>query len=243
MNLSKALFFGTIIGLFLLGTFFHWRAGPISPGVLAAAGMTLAIYSFLYGDNPFFKAAEHLYVGVGLGYQLVVAWFEYIKPEAYKQLIRYAVREDVPGRPEWALIPALILSALLLVRFFPKLSWMSRIPVAFIVGFTAATQIPNVVAANVLKQVQETIVPLNLDGGFLALFGNLVVLFGVITVLLYFFFSVEHRGAMGVGSRIGVWFLMVAFGASFGYTVMGRMALLVGRLHFLLGEWLRIPLT
>jgi hypothetical protein len=58
-------------------------------------------------------------------------------------------------------------------------------------------------------------------------------------VLLYFFFSVEHRGAVGLGSRIGVWFLMIAFGASFGYTVMGRMALLVGRLRFLIFEWMK----
>ena len=58
MNLSKALFFGTIVGLFALGTIFHVNAGPVNPGVLAAAGMTLAIYSFLYGDNPFFSVVR-----------------------------------------------------------------------------------------------------------------------------------------------------------------------------------------
>ena len=219
-------------------TGFNWD----SIGVLFATGLTLALYSFLYEDNPFFKAAEHLYVGVGLGYTIVVAWFEYIKPEAYKQLLRYAVRDGIPGRPEWWLVmPALVLSALMLARFFPRLSWLSRIPVAFIVGLTAATQIPAEIQSNVLKQIQDTITPLSgLSIG--AMFGQVVILVGVVSVLLYFFFSVEHRGAVGVGSRIGVYFLMVAFGASFGYTVMGRMALLVGRIHFLLESWLKIHL-
>jgi hypothetical protein len=34
--------------------------------------------------------------------------------------------------------------------------------------------------------------------------------------------------------------LMVAFGASFAYAVMGRISLLVGRLQFLLGDWLGV---
>ena len=116
-----------LLGLFGLGTVAAFVNGfSLAPGgafswdafgVLVAAGLTLALYSFLYEDNPFFKAAEHLYVGIGLGYQIGIAWFEYIKPEAYKQLIKFAVRPDVPGRPEWALIPALVLSALLLARF------------------------------------------------------------------------------------------------------------------------------
>jgi hypothetical protein len=251
---SHALFYATLAGLFIVGTIYAFaHEGGLSMrepngafsfetlGVLVATGLTLCLYSFLYEDNAFFKAAEHLYVGVGLGYQIVLAWFEYIKPEAYSQLLKYAVRENVPGHPEWALIPALVLSALLLARFVPQLSWMSRVPVAVIVGFTAATQATNYVQANVLKQIEETIAPLSLDAGVGPLIGQLVILVGVVTVLLYFFFSIEHRGPVGLGSRIGMWFLMVAFGASYGYTVMGRMALLVGRIHFLLFEWLKVP--
>ncbi|MEE9558849.1 MAG: hypothetical protein V3V94_05115, partial [Candidatus Brocadiales bacterium] len=62
----------------------------------------------------------------------------------------------------------------------------------------------------------------------------------VVTVLLYFLFSVEHKGPVGVASKIGIYFLMVSFGASFGYTVMGRMSLLIGRMIFLLKDWLGV---
>ena len=69
---------------------------------------------------------------------------------------------------------------------------------------------------------------------------NFVVYVGVIATLFYFYFSKEHKGALGVVSRVGIIFIMVAFGASFGYTVMARISLLIGRFYFLLHDWLPI---
>ena len=40
-------------------------------GAWVATGLTLLIFSFLYKDNPLFKLAEHLYVGVSIGYVIV----------------------------------------------------------------------------------------------------------------------------------------------------------------------------
>ncbi len=67
---------------------------------------------------------------------------------------------------------------------------------------------------------------------------NLLLFVGVIMVLIYFFFSLEHRGAVGGMSRLGIWFLMLGFGAAFGYTVMGRVSLLIGRMNFLIIDWI-----
>jgi hypothetical protein len=63
---------------------------------------------------------------------------------------------------------------------------------------------------------------------------------GVIGVLVYFFFYVEHTGVAGRVSKVGIWFLMVSFGASFGYTVMARISLLIGRVTFLFEDWLHL---
>ena len=52
----------------------------------------------------------------------------------------------------------------------------------------------------------------------------------MVSVLFYFFFSVEHTGPGKLVSRAGIMFLMISFGAGFGYTVMARMSLLIGRL-------------
>jgi hypothetical protein len=59
-----------------------------------------------------------------------------------------------------------------------------------------------------------------------------VLLVGVLGVV-YFFFSIEHKGIVGKTARLGIWFLMITFGAAFGYTVMGRIALLAIRIEFL----------
>jgi hypothetical protein len=67
---------------------------------------------------------------------------------------------------------------------------------------------------------------------------NLLMFVGVLMVLVYFFFSLEHRGAVGGMSRLGIWFLMLGFGAAFGYTVMGRVSLLIGRMNFLVIDWI-----
>ncbi len=80
-----------------------------------------------------------------------------------------------------------------------------------------------------------------MTGFNLETFNNLLIIIGVATTLVYFYFSKKHTGALGAGARIGVTFIMVAFGASFGYTVMARISLLIGRFYFLIFEWI-VPL-
>jgi len=71
-------------------------------------------------------------------------------------------------------------------------------------------------------------------------FNNLLIVIMVITALLYSFFSVHHDGVIGKAATFGIWVIMVGFGASFGYTVMARISLLIGRIQFVLGDWLHL---
>jgi hypothetical protein len=96
-----------------------------------------------------------------------------------------------------------------------------------------------------MVQVQATIMPLfssefgsGFDAAWQDIVGNFVILVGTFTGLVYFYFSKEHTGVFGGTAKVGVFFLMVTFGASFGYTVMSRMSLLIGRIDFLLHDWL-----
>jgi hypothetical protein len=73
-----------------------------------------------------------------------------------------------------------------------------------------------------------------------AMINSALILIGFLSVLAYFFFSAPHRGIHGGAARVGIWFLMVAFGASFGYTVMARVSLLIARVQFLLRDWLGV---
>ena len=206
-------------------------------GVIVASGLTLALYSFLYRDNPLFKFAEHLYVGVAAGYTFGQIWY----PTLYGEIIAtfFGLNQDASETTDWWLVVPTILGILMLTRFSQKVGWLSRIAFAFVVGLGAGFSIPRIISAAILAQVEPTMRPLtwSLEGMNL-----LVILVGVVSVLIYFWFSVEHTGAVGVASKVGVWFLMVSFGASFGYTIMGRLSLLIGRVGFLLEEWLKLEL-
>ena len=67
-----------------------------------------------------------------------------------------------------------------------------------------------------------------------SIFNALIVFVGTITGLIYFFFSKEHKGTLGTLSKIGIYFLMIKFGASFGFAVMGRISLLIGQMNYLI---------
>jgi hypothetical protein len=124
---------------------------------------------------------------------------------------------------------------LVLARFIPALAWLSRLSFAFVVGIGSGIAIPRVISSLILQQVQGTLKPLVTvgDGGVawftFAGLNTLLILVGVVSVLFYFFFSIEHTGVVHRVARVGIYFLMVSFGAAFGYTVMARMSLLIGR--------------
>jgi hypothetical protein len=208
-------------------------------GAWVAAGLTLFIYSFLYKDNPLFKLGEHLYVGISVGYSVVLVWHT-----VFLRLLWEPLRKSVSEAPALLesyilLIPA-ILGVLMLVRFIPRIAWLSRIAFAFVVGFGSGVAIPRTVSALILKQIEDTVNPLITMGANGLSMGldlaspqsgvnTIILLVGVVSVLFYFFFSVEHTGPGMVTARMGVYFVMIAFGAAFGYTVMSRMSLLIGR--------------
>ncbi len=195
-------------------------------GAWVATGLSLFMYSFLYKDNPFFKLGEHLYVGVSVGYTLTITHYEVIVKKLYVPMVQQG---------NWWLAIPMLLGLLVLARFIPTISWLSRISFAFIVGFGSGTAIPRQISSYILQQVQGTLKPLVTvgDGGVawftFAGLNTLLILVGVVSVLFYFFFSIEHTGIVHRVARMGIYFLMVSFGAAFGYTVMARMSLLIGR--------------
>jgi hypothetical protein len=193
-------------------------------GTLIAALLTLCIFSFLYRDNPFYKFAEHLLVGVSVGYVLVIALNTTVMPKLINPVFKQ-------GRFDY-IVPG-ILGLFMLVRFFPKIAWLSRISIALIIGAGAGVAIPATIQAKIFAQMQATMINFaSLDG--------IIVFVGIATTLAYFFFSKEHKGWFGKTAKVGTWFLMVFFGATFGYTVMSRISLLIGRVHFLLGDVLHV---
>ena len=217
-------------------------------GVWIAALLTLFVFSFLYRDNPFYKFAEHLFVGVSAGYYIVLNFWTVIVPNLWDPLSRSfgglgvnATRQgmfaaELGDYRGWLIVPG-ILGVLLFTRLFGKVGWMSRWSLAMIIGVYAGIKTTGFAQGDFVAQVQASLVPI-WTGEPMSSLNHLVLVFGLLTSLLFFFYSREHTGALGVASRIGVGFLMVGFGAGYGYTVMSRISLLIGRFQFLLRDWL-----
>jgi hypothetical protein len=201
-------------------------------GVWIGAFLTLFIFSFLYKDNPFYRFAEYLYVGISAGYLVAYDFHNVVIPNLVLPLKNH----------HFDYLIALFLGITILFRLIPKYGWVSRYGFAYSIGLGAGISFVVYLQANCLQQVQATILPIIVSkGGFsiLKTLGNLLMIVGVSSSLIYFYFSKPHKGFLGGTARLGIWFLMISFGASFGYTVMSRISLLIGRMQFLIDQWIR----
>ncbi|MFV1958028.1 MAG: hypothetical protein ACC662_01310 [Planctomycetota bacterium] len=216
-------------------------------GVLLAAFLTLAVLSFLVADNPVYKLAEHVFVGVAAGYTLAVSFWQVFVPNLWDRVALLLAGKLEGAEVLWTallFVPAL-LGILFFLRFVPKLAWMSRWSIAFLVGAYAGVNCTGYFQADLVMQASSTFVDQgNMNpatSSYVQVFlYNVPILVGVLATLTYFFFSKPHKGVIGASARLGIFFLMAAFGASFGYTVMARISLFVGRVQFLFGDWLHI---
>ena len=187
--------------------------------------MTLSIFSYLYGDNFFYKSAEHIFVGVSAGYIFAITFWDQIYPNLLGRLLPSYI--DAGYDFDISYIIPLILGIFMILRLVPSLSWLARISIAYIVGMAAGLKFYVFINSNILLQIRSSAIDFSLS--YFEIFNQFIILIGVICGLVYFFFSKEHKGTIGKISKLGVYFLMIKFGASFGFAVMGRISLLIGR--------------
>lgn len=210
-------------------------------GIWLAALLTLGIFSFLYKDNPIYKICESIFVGVSAGYWAIVFFFDNIVKKFW-----YGVFPTDNSDPNYLLWFGAFLGVLMLLRLSSKIGWIARWPLAFIVGATAGLYMMIYFVSNAMLQISSTmrnVVAVNPETSAIVwgeTIGSIIIAVGVLSGLVYFFFSKEHKGVFGQTAKIGIWFLMITFGAHFGYTVMSRMSLLIGRVDFLFTDWLHL---
>jgi hypothetical protein len=270
--------------------------------------LTLAVLSFLYKDNPFYKLAEHIFVGVSIGYVVTQQYYNVLRPNLIDKLGGIF---DGHASGLWYLIP-LVFVLLLLSKLGPRrFGWLGRYPLAYVVAFYAGLAVNALAQSDIAEQVTASTRSIDVrkvdvntaemdelstlpgmtpavaqkvvdarNGGktfqsldelaqvpgltdaqradlekyrgpvvgldarasvksggrdWFAIFSRFLLLVGLIASLVYFYFSIEQKGVVGKVSRFGVWVLMIGFGASFGYTVQGRLSLAAGRAMDVMG--------
>ncbi len=192
------------------------------------AFFTLALFSFLYKDNPFYRFAEHVFAGLSAGYYVGLIWHSIIM----QQMIGPMFDDE-----QWWLVFPGLLGVLMFSRLVKRYHWVSRISLAFVMGNTAGIFLLSQLHGIILPQMRSTMTVIRpgMTAGDYIL--GLIIAVGVISTLIYFYFSKEHKGILGGVARTGIWFIMISFGAHFGYTVMARISLLIGRVQFLIDDW------
>ena len=215
-------------------------------GTWIAFTLTLMVFSFLLGDNALYRLAEHLFVGVSVGYAAVVVFHNALAP---KLLIPIAdsLRGGDWQQLQWLLIP-LGLGFLLLTKSFKwakPVSWLGSFSVALLLGVGAALAIAGALVGTLLPQIDAAsdlthYVPRY--GLGLGLFSGAVALVGTTGVLLHFYFGASREGRLGqIRTRLvrawgglGRWFVFAAFGALLAGAFVSQLSLLVARVQFLL---------
>jgi hypothetical protein len=200
--------------------------------VWMAALLTIMVYSYLLGDNPLYRLAEHVFIGSSVAYAVVVVIHGVLGPLLLKPLT-----SSEAGERLLAVVP-LVLGLLLWTKLKTSWAWVGNLSMAFLFGVGAALAIGGALFGSILPQVQATVNAMDLSG----LGNGLIIVIGTLSTLLYFHFATGAQGGLsGIGAgfirawaRFGRWFIMIAFGAIFANTVMARISLLIGRVQFLL---------
>lgn len=172
--------------------------------LLVAAFLDLCIYSFLYKDNRFFKFGETTVVGIAVGVECYAG---------YRAIMSAGVIPVLSGKV--IMIPALILGILIFGRLSRKTIPLSNYSLITLMGIGLGLATRGALIGQITSQIKATMLPFT-TANMLTNFNNLIVIVGTITATLYFIFTREHTGTLGVITKIGRYFIMCAMGTTFG---------------------------
>jgi hypothetical protein len=201
-------------------------------GIWAALLLMLAIYSYpLYKENPIFRFAEHTFIAASLAITIITN---------IDSLLRTQLRGLITGE-QMLLIVAVILGFMMYALLHPDYRWISRYPIAILVGSTMGLGMASTIPPNIISQVVSTITAPT-TAAPKAWFDFVIIAIGTICATLYFLLTYEHTGALKPTTQIGRWFIMLGLGAYFGNTVLFRLSMLSGRAQYLLQVLKIIPM-
>ena len=198
--------------------------------VWTAVFFTLGIYSILYRENPWYRLAESIYLGVAVGYA-VGQDLKYIRDQ-------WGGQWSSSGLMMFAFIIVMFVGVLWYARFNKSLFYLYRWPLAIVVGTGIGMALKTVVFSQFLDQiVSQANTPFFVAGDMVQTINNILVQIMVPSVLLYFWFTGETRESapMKVVEKIARYTMMAGFGSAYGYTVLTRYSLFIGRAQYLLG--------
>lgn len=206
--------------------------------------LTILVLTYLVlGDNPLFRFASYAFIGVAAAYVILVTLDQVILPKLLQPMLFGTMDQRI------LLVVPLLLSILLLLKLFPRLSRVGSLSTAYLVGTAAAVTIGGALVGTLLPQSIATANLFSLKtnpslasvgvGGVLLDSGYILV--GTLAALLYFQFGAKSKPNQPVQrprwietiAKIGQFFIAITFGALFAGVYTSAVTALIERVSFL----------
>jgi len=192
--------------------------------------LTLMVFSYFIGDNPMFRLAVYLFIGVASGYAAAVIVNE----------VLFAKFRSLPLNDPTQLVIGLIpffLAATLLAKLSPRISWMGNFAMAVLVGVGAATAVGGALIGTLIPQAEAAMDAFGSRSIF-ALIEGVVMMSGTVLTLAYFQFSakravdgsVRRSAIFEMLAWLGRIFIAVTLGVLFAGVYMSALTALIERL-------------
>jgi hypothetical protein len=200
--------------------------------------LTLMVFSYLIGDNPLFRIAVYLFIGVASGYAASVVWYYVLVPKLFQPLTSLNPLSFVP----------LLFGISLLAKFSPRIAWIGNFAMAVLVGVGAAAAVGGALLGTLLPQAQAAIDEFDVlsagSGLEVAsrLFEGAIMLGGTVFTLASFHFSAS-RSTDGAPKRLAIiegiaWigriFIAITLGVLFAGVYMSALTAMIERLSFVI---------
>ena len=200
--------------------------------------LTLMVFSYLIGDNPLFRVAVYLFIGVASGYAATIVWHYVLVPKLLQPLMTLNPLTFIP----------FAFGISLLAKLSPRTAWIGSFAMAVLVGVGAAAAVGGALIGTLLPQAQAAIDGfdiLSAGSGLEAvsrLLAGVVMLGGTVFTLASFHFS-AGRAVDGVPKRnriiegiawVGRIFIAITFGVLFAGVYMSALTAMIERLSFVL---------
>jgi hypothetical protein len=216
---------------------------PINTTDLISGGisflLTLMVLSYLVGDNPAFRVAIYIFIGVSAGYGAAIAWHQVLYPRLLIPLISGSLGERL------LILFPLVLGMLLLFKVSRKTAHLGTPSMAFLVGVGAAVAIGGAVMGTLFPQAQASINAFDLSNAaqykLERISEGIIMLVGTLTALIYFHFGAKATAEGPQRSKlvkalswVGQIFISITFGVLFAGVLVAAMTALIERIYFLI---------
>lgn len=122
-------------------------------GAAVAFSLTLLVFTYLIGDNPFYRVALHIFLGVAAAYITIVTLQSVLIPQLF------AIYSTITAA-QWLTLTLLavpwLFAILLFVRTSGSLAPVGNIAIAFMVGVGSALAIGGALTGTLIPQVQAS---------------------------------------------------------------------------------------